>query len=317
MNSRVSAPVVARLHPRPFAHFSAARLALRGPAQALALPSLLRQSFPSGAAVTTTTSTPQATPMNPEVFELQGRIEEEHWWFTARRRVILRLASALLPRPGTILDCGCGTGGNICAFPPEHRRIGVDPSPDAIAIARAKCPGVEFVQGMVPDDVATELATADLVLLTDVLEHVEGDRELLSDIVLGMRPAAHLLITVPADPGLWSPHDVAHGHFRRYTAGALPLLWGGLPVQALLLAPFNHRLYPLVWLARQVTRALGRGAGAAGTDLRVPPGPLNRALFTIFAGEANRLSRALAGKTSPPGGRGVSLLAVLRREAGV
>jgi SAM-dependent methyltransferase len=176
----------------------------------------------------------------------------------------------------TVLDCGCGTGGNICAFPPEHRRIGVDPSPDAIAIARAKCPGVEFVQGMVPDDVAAELAAADLVLLTDVLEHVEGDRELLSGIVGGMKPGAHLLITVPADPGLWSPHDVAHGHFRRYTAGTLPLLWKDLPVEVRLLSPFNRRLYPLVWLARQVTRALGRGAGAAGTDLRVPPGPLNR-----------------------------------------
>ena len=252
--------------------------------------------------------------MNPEVFELQGRIEEVHWWFTARRRVLLRLGSELMPEAGTVLDCGCGTGGNICAFPPDHRRIGVDPSPDAIAIAKAKCPGVEFVQGMVPGDVAAELATADLVLLTDVLEHVEGDQELLSGIVGGMRPGAHVLITVPADPGLWSPHDVAHGHYRRYTAETLPLLWGGLPTSALLTAPFNRRLYPLVWLARQVTRARGRGAGAAGTDLRVPFGPLNRALFTIFSGEANRLSRALAGDTPPPGGRGVSLLAVLRRD---
>jgi len=253
--------------------------------------------------------------MNPEVFELQGRIEESHWWFTARRRVLLHLASELLPEAGTVLDCGCGTGGNICAFPPAHRRVGVDPSPEAVAIARSKCPDVEFVQGMVPDDVAAELAVADLVLLTDVLEHVEGDRELLSGIVLGMKPGAHLLITVPADPGLWSPHDISHGHFRRYTAETLPGLWGGLPGQALLLAPFNRRLYPLVWLARHVTRALGRGAGAAGTDLRVPPGPVNGVLFRIFSGEAGRLSKALTGRAPAPGGRGVSLLAVLRREA--
>lgn len=252
--------------------------------------------------------------MNPEVFELQGRIEEVHWWFAARRRVLLRLASVLLPNSGTVLDCGCGTGGNICAFPPAHRRIGVDPSPDAIVIARTKCAGVEFVQGMVPDDVAAELAAADLVLLTDVVEHVEGDRELLSGIVRGMKPGAHLLITVPADPELWSPHDVAHGHFRRYTAETLAPLWESLPVEVRLLASFNRRLYPLVWMTRRVTRALGRGAGAAGTDLRVPPRLVNRALFRIFSGEAHRLSRALVGETPPPGGRGVSLLAVLCRD---
>jgi len=246
--------------------------------------------------------------------ELQGRIEEVHWWFTARRRVLLRLASGLLPESGTVLDCGCGTGGNICAFPPVHRRVGVDPSPEAIAIAVGKCPGVEFVRGMVPDDVAGELGAADLVLLTDVLEHVEEDRDLLSGIVSGMKPDAHLLITVPADPGLWSPHDVSHGHFRRYTAETLPRLWEDLPVEVRLLAPFNRRLYPLVWLARQVTRALGRGAGAAGTDLRVPPWPVNEVLFRIFSGEAKALANALAGKGRAPGGWGVSLLAVLRRE---
>jgi SAM-dependent methyltransferase len=251
--------------------------------------------------------------MNREVFELQGRIEETHWWFTARRRVLLRLASELLPEAGTVLDCGCGTGGNICAFRPDHRRIGVDPSPEAISIARAKCPGVEFICGTVPEDALEVLWAADLVLLTDVLEHVEGDSELLAKLVGGMKPGANLLITVPADPSLWSPHDVSHGHFRRYTAATLVSLWGGLPVEVLLLAPFNRRLYLMVWLARRVTRALGRGAGPAGTDLRLPARPVNQALFRVFAGEANRLSMALAGKSPPPGGRGVSLLAVLRR----
>lgn len=254
--------------------------------------------------------------MNQDVFELQGRIEGEHWWFAARRCIFVHLAAGLLPDSGVILDCGCGTGGNICAFSPQHRRVGVDPSPDAISIAAEKCPDVEFILGRVPDDAVAELATADLVLLTDVLEHVEGDRALLSGIVLGMKPGAHLLITVPADPRLWSPHDVAHGHFRRYTTGTLPFLWRDLPVEVLLLTFFNRRLYPLVWLVRQVTRALGRGAGAAGTDLTVPPRPLNGTLCRIFSGEAGRLSRALAGRASPPGGRGVSLLAVLRREVG-
>lgn len=252
--------------------------------------------------------------MNREVFELQGRIEEVHWWFRARRHVLLRLGRELLPEPGTILDCGCGTGGNICAFPPVHRRFGVDPSPEAIAIARAKCPGVEFVQGMVPQDASEEIHAADLVLLTDVLEHVEEDGEVLAGLVKGMKPGAHLLLTVPADPGLWSPHDVSHGHFRRYTADMLASLWKGLPVVVRLLAPFNRRLYPFVWMVRQLTRACRRSAGAAGTDLRLPARPVNEILFRIFSGEAEGLLKAMAGTASVPGGRGVSLVAVLRKE---
>ncbi len=252
--------------------------------------------------------------MNREVFELQGRIEEEHWWFRARRRVLLHLASDLLPETGTVLDCGCGTGGNIRAFPEVHRRIGVDPSLEAITIATGKCPGVQFVLGTPPRVATAELQISDLVLLTDVLEHVERDGELLSGLVKCMRPGAHLLITVPANPGLWSPHDHSHAHYRRYTAGSLARLWEDLPVRQRLLAPFNRRLYPLVWLARRVTRALGRSAGAAGTDLALPVRPLNEMLLRIFAGESKGLALALAGKRPPPRGPGVSLLAVLRRE---
>jgi SAM-dependent methyltransferase len=251
--------------------------------------------------------------MNREIFELQGRIEEVHWWFTARRRVLLRLASRLLPERGTVLDYGCGTGGNICAFPAEHRRIGVDPSQVALSIAAEKCPGVEFIGAGLPGEVAQELREADLVLLTDVLEHVGEDHELLSGVVGSMRPGAHLLLTVPADPGLWSGHDEAHGHFRRYEGPVLARLWEDLPVELRLMSPFNRRLFPLVWTARKVGRLLGRGAGPVGTDLGLPPAPLNRILHRVFSGEAERLDSALAGTGLAPRGRGVSLLAVLRR----
>ena len=279
----------------------------------LASHSSLPHSSEAGERGIPTPATPRASRMNRDVFELQGRIEEVHWWFAARRRVLLRLAAELLPEAGTVLDCGCGTGGNISAFPRAYRRIGVDPSPEAISIAAAKHRDVEFVLGIVPDDVAPELNAADLVLLTDVLEHVEDDAELLHRLVGGMKVGAHVIITVPAEPGLWSPHDVSHGHFRRYTAVTVARLWQGLPVELLLLAPFNYRLYPLVWLARRVTRALGRSAGRAGTDLDLPARPVNEALLRVFSGEAKRLAKALRGSASAPNIPGVSLLAVLRR----
>jgi SAM-dependent methyltransferase len=166
---------------------------------------------------------------------------------------------------------------------------------------------------MVPEAVEEELGEADVVLLTDVLEHVEADAALLGDIVRGMKPGGHVVLTVPADPGLWSPHDVAHHHFRRYEAHQLRALWTDLPVHPVLFAPMNRRLYPLVWSVRSVTRRLGRASGRSDTDLAVPNAVANAILYRIFAGESKRLVRAMGGQARPPRGRGVSLVAVLKR----
>jgi len=65
---------------------------------------------------------------------------------------------------------------------------------------------------------------------------------------------------------------------------------------------------------RSVRRKLGRAAGKANTDFRLPPGPINRALTDFFAGESQRLLRALEGGSGYPAG--ASWIAVLRREAG-
>jgi SAM-dependent methyltransferase len=251
--------------------------------------------------------------VEPEIFALNARIEDRHWWFRARRTILLDLATPVLPGDGTVLDVGCGTGGNIAAFPDACARIGVDPSLDAVRLAEEIRPGVSFVRGMVPDAVEEELSQADVVLLTDVLEHVEDDAALLAGIVRGMKHGGHLILTVPADPGLWSPHDVAHHHFRRYEAHQLRALWADLPVAPRLFAPMNRRLYPLVWGVRAVTRRLGRASGRSETDLTVPNAITNAALYRIFAGESKRLVRAMTRRARPPRGRGVSLVAVLER----
>ena len=107
------------------------------------------------------------------------------------------------------------------------------------------------------------LGMADLVLLTDVLEHVEKDAELLARIVRGMKPGGHLLLTVPACPLLWSPHDEVHGHFRRHTRVILSALLAGLSLQPLLLAPLNLRLCPMAVLRRESRPDAGEPAASA------------------------------------------------------
>ena len=96
---------------------------------------------------------------------------------------------------------------NLAALAGEYRCVGTDTSAEAIELARRRFSGITFLCGKAPDEIRPWLARADVVLMTDVLEHVFDDRGLLEPIIDVCPPGAKLLLTVPADMRLWSPHD--------------------------------------------------------------------------------------------------------------
>lgn len=255
--------------------------------------------------------------MNPEQLRLNARIEDEHWWFVGRRRILARLADRLV-EPGLkqlVIDVGCGTGANLAAVARQRRGVGIDTSPEAVSLARQRFGHVEFRLGDALVDLDDVLPQARLVLLTDVLEHVRDDFALASGLLAAVAPGTWFIITVPADPALWSAHDENHLHYRRYTRERFERIWRDLPVDAPLVSAFNSRLYLPIKTVRTLTRRRGRAAGQAGTDLFLPPRPVNRLLTALYASEGARLERALA-HGAPPYAAGVSLLAVLRRREG-
>ncbi len=251
--------------------------------------------------------------MQEELFHAHHALEERHWWFRARRHAIRSVGVRLLPAGGRVVDVGCGTGGDLASFPDGFERHGVDPSATAIRFARKRHRGVTFSEAAIPETGLDIVGTADLVLLCDVLEHIEDDDAFLRGLVGAMRPGSHLLLTVPADPALWSPHDEVYGHYRRYTATSLAAVWRRLPIEERLLVPFNRALYPAIRVARSISRRRGRGRGAADGDLTVPWGPTNRVLEWLFRREVPSLLSALETGSPAPRSRGVSLFAVLRR----
>ncbi|MGD9644362.1 MAG: class I SAM-dependent methyltransferase [Pirellulales bacterium] len=255
--------------------------------------------------------------MNPEQLRLNARIEDEHWWFVGRRRILARLADQLVPcgPENLVIDVGCGTGANLAEVARQRRGVGIDTSPEAVALARQRFAGVEFRQGDALTDLADVLPLARLVLLTDVLEHVRDDFALFSGLLAAVAPGAWFLVTVPADPDLWSEHDESHLHYRRYTRERFERIWHDLPVDVTLVSAFNSRLYLPIKAVRTLNRRRGRAVGQAGTDLFLPPRPVNRFLTALYASEGARLERALSGGRSPYAA-GVSLLAVLRRRNG-
>ena len=91
--------------------------------------------------------------MQSEQFQLHAEIEERHWWFVARRRIVRQLVETVLPPNAgkTVIDVGCGTGANIAALADGYRTIGIDTSAEAIELARTRFPQTEFTCGFAPD----------------------------------------------------------------------------------------------------------------------------------------------------------------------
>ena len=252
--------------------------------------------------------------MQTAQFQLHAEIEQKHWWFVARRQIIRQIVGAVLPASAEsgILDVGCGTGGNIADLAADYPCLGIDTSVEAIAFARQRFSGVRFICGTAPSDVLEFLPQIRLILLMDVLEHVADDKALLRHLVSAAEPGAYFLITVPANPKLWSGHDVAFGHYRRYETKTFEELWRDLPLRPLLVSHFNSRLCPLVKAVRAMNRRRGKALGAAGTDFRMPKPLANRALRRVFAGESRRLIKTLRNRGAGYR-RGVSLISLLQR----
>lgn len=254
--------------------------------------------------------------MNELIVRQMALLEQSHWWFVARRKILVDLLGAAVGQRDRIVvvDLGCGAGGNLASLADRYRCIGVDPSAEAIRLAMQRHPGIEFLCGELPHRLPRATSQADVILAMDVLEHIEHDAEALKAVVDNAADGAAIVVTVPADMALWSPHDESHGHYRRYERDSFAQLWAGLPVATALLSYFNTRLYPLIRLARTWSRWRRKSWGEADTDLFLPPGTLNSLLCSVFAGEGRVLVDTLRSRRPRGYSYGASLVAILRKQ---
>jgi len=241
--------------------------------------------------------------LDSAALEEHDRIENAHWWFRARRRILLdRLMKLVSPGGGNlVVEIGCATGGNLAALARHYGVLGIEPDAGAADRAREKS-GAEVIVGGLPECAASVPPAAAAVLCLDVLEHVEDDTGSLERLYAAMRPGAVLLVTVPAGPGLFSAHDRALGHRRRYARSELAGKLSSAGFEVSFISHFNTLLFPAAWLWRKI-----RGDRGGGTDLAVPPAPLNWLLGRVFG-----IERLLLRAARLP--VGLSLLAEARRD---
>ena len=241
--------------------------------------------------------------MDRSIYDAMAAHDSSHWWYVARRDVLHDLIARHIapPADARILEIGCGTGHNLAMLSGFGQVEGHELDEAARGVAKARFGQVGDAR--LPELTGVPEQSYDLVALLDVLEHVEDDVASLASIARRLRPNGRILVTVPQFAWLWSGHDVANHHHRRYSKAALRKTIAAAGLRLELLTSFNSLLFPLALADRAVSKATRR----SGSD-DTPPAPAVNALFRrVFA-----LERYLVGRVPMP--PGVSLAAVIRAE---
>lgn len=229
--------------------------------------------------------------------------EQRHWWFVARREIILQTLHRYVPQ-GDIrwLDVGCGSGVLLAADSTIQRKVGVDLDPANVADAQAK--GLDVRQVQRGWDFS-EFGQFDLITLCDVVEHVEHEAPAINAVYEALKPGGVVLVTVPALMSLWSPHDVVNHHYRRYTRKTLTPLFQVDQWEILRTTYFSSLLLPMIWTARKIKNLRGTDTGH---DLKFGAKLVDAALLGIF-----RLERPWLRRGNFP--LGSSLMLVARKRS--
>jgi SAM-dependent methyltransferase len=230
--------------------------------------------------------------------------DEHHWWYRGRRKVLRAELDRLpLPAGAQILDAGCGSGRTLQELAPFGAVRGLELDPSAAAVARARGQG-EVLEGRL-EQLPWESETFDLITCLDVIEHTPDDRVTLRELRRVTRPGGYLLLTVPAYQALWSQHDEANHHFRRYNRRMLiaAARESGWTVERM--TSFNSLLFAPAAAVRLFQRR--RPSTDYRPDLTLGPAWLNSVLERPLALEAALIAR---GRTLPAG---LSRMAVLSR----
>jgi SAM-dependent methyltransferase len=216
--------------------------------------------------------------MDDDELRRSALLEQTHWWYAGRRALVRRLLRKV--PAGRAVDVGPGPGGNASVL----RDLGwhvtaVEYTAVGAQLCRAR--GLDVVQG---DGTRLPIGdrSVDLVMSTDVWEHIEDHEAAAAESFRVLRPGGRLLVAVPAGMEMWSGHDVALGHVRRYERQELLDLVQrhGFVVDDI--ASWNVLMRPVARLRRNGTA----GGDESASEMERVAAPINAALRAALAIES-------------------------------
>jgi SAM-dependent methyltransferase len=213
--------------------------------------------------------------MDPHYANEYENLHREHWWWRSRSKVVCDTIHSLrLPAPYKILDVGCGGGWAFHLWRRYGEVWGVEIDPTLVA--RAGKDQSRIHCGPFDRSFKTPHSYS-LILMLDVLEHLEQPQDALLYARELLEPGGKIVLTVPAMPSAWTSHDVLNHHFRRYTHRSLKELASDSGMHIEELRYFYHWTTPIKWLIR-----LKETCVPVSPQLpRVPIRPLNAAFHEL------------------------------------
>ena len=226
----------------------------------------------------------QGKTMERSEYGVMYRLEQSYWWFMGKQFLVREQVRPLLSNRGSgqrILDIGSGTGIILKTLEEFGQAFGLEMSEEAIEFLKKRnlkhivCSDAE--QGLPFKDDSFSLITC-----LDVLEHLDHDAALLTEMIRICKEGGYVLVTVPAFNLLWSPHDSALHHRRRYTRTRLLGRLDGLNVRVVKASYYNFML-SLPILAVRKLRVLFPEKGKGHSDFFIDlPGLVNRSLAALY-----------------------------------
>lgn len=222
--------------------------------------------------------------MNITEYAEMYKLESFYWWFVARRDLLEWFVKEIVKafdRP-TLLDVGCGTGINFSVLSKCGETFSSDASEEALRFSKSR-----GTTGLVRSDLESlpfRASSFDVVTALDVLEHVDNDLAAMDELLRVTRTGGVLVITVPAYGFLWSEHDEALHHRRRYAASELrnKLTNAGFEVERITYY-ITFLFFPILFM--RFAQSLSKKSIHAKTSHIILPRWLNSLLVGILAFE--------------------------------
>lgn len=231
--------------------------------------------------------------MNFSEYKKMYQLEESNWWYAGRRDLIIKAVEKFRDESGDktlqILDAGCGTGINLRYLNAYGKACGLDISKEALKFSNIRGPSALICGSL--DKLPLKSKQFDLVVALDVIEHIQDDQAAVLELNRVLSPGGCLIATVPAFQFLWSNHDIAVHHKRRYTRSEFCniLRLGGFSIKRA--TYWNFFLFMPV-AAMRIFRRSTTCQQENKTDLVDLPSPINQIMHGLLKIE-NRISEWL------------------------